>query len=627
MGNQNELKLFQNLSQTILLEEILELFSKEMDSITEIDGLSVFLADEKKEKLIAEKVHFSGKFNGMEKVIYKTSYTLNNSMLYNNLMKEKKYYLVDSTNYPEQTEEIKRTYDLWEAKGILYLPFLTDDPQSSGQEPLGVVMVLSHRDKISEEMISETQKRINQFYYPVKNALIFSYLKEKEGEIDKGVERNRRILEIAHKVNSLSSLSIIYKTILEEILDIFHFDFGILFMEKNNFLEFTEAITHHPNFIAATNEIIRFFIHEAKGYALNIPDGASTISHSRNTHFYFPDVQAIVNLPMSPKDRRVIDTLKSPQTFLLMPIRRNGRPVGSVHLYTLENKINLSESDIRIIEALCSFIGSALENAELYHIVDSQKKKLEEKNKIIQAKNYQLKEELKLAQQIQQKLIPLTAPQISGIRVASLYKPMENVGGDFYDFIQIKDPQMLGVFISDVSGHGVPAALITSMVKTLIETAGKNRNSPKSLLGYINEKIIGQTSGNFLTAFYGLLDVKSKTFKYARASHHYPYLIRDGIVSELASRGKMLGINRGVYFEEKEIQLQSGDKVLFYTDGLTEAVNHENIEFEDKLSEIMTLNFKKPVEDFIQSIYLELIKHREEYNFDDDVCMIGLEVG
>jgi len=255
-----------------------------------------------------------------------------------------------------------------------------------------------------------------------------------------------------------------------------------------------------------------------------------------------------------------------------------------------------------------------------------QSLKLEEKNTIIKATNFQLMEELKLAKKIQQSLIPARSFCIPGISIATFYKPMKTVGGDFYDFIRLNDCCKIGIFISDVSGHGVPAALITSMLKTLLETAGKYREKPSALLSFVNNKIFGQTGGNFLTAFYGIYNKETNSFIYARGAHNPPYLIRNNQIQMLESKGKMLGIFETLSFEEQTIQLQQGDKIIFYTDGLTEACNHLGIEFEELLPAILIDNALLPVEEMMDNLCCHLLAHRKEDDFEDDICIIALEI-
>ncbi|HCL56658.1 MAG TPA: hypothetical protein DHW82_06575 [Spirochaetia bacterium] len=245
---------------------------------------------------------------------------------------------------------------------------------------------------------------------------------------------------------------------------------------------------------------------------------------------------------------------------------------------------------------------------------------------IVETRNSILQQEMKLARQIQLKLIPQTSPESETVSFSSLYKPMDEIGGHLYDFIQFRETVQIGIFISDVSGHGIPAALITSMVKSLIQASGSFKNHPSQLLTFINDKVTGQISENFLTAFYGIYDEKTKVLTYARASHNYPFLIRGNEITFLKSKGFMLGMRPNITFQESSVELQSGDKVLFYTDGLTEAMNQEGQEFSEIINDYLLEYKDLPIEDFVNNIYGKLIEYTGTENFEDDVCMVGMEV-
>ncbi len=237
-----------------------------------------------------------------------------------------------------------------------------------------------------------------------------------------------------------------------------------------------------------------------------------------------------------------------------------------------------------------------------------------------------MQRQLDLARNIQKNLLPLNPPQLKDIEIVSLYKPMEEVGGDFFDFFQTKNPDMLGVFISDISGHGVPAAFITSMVKIILENSDSAKFFPNFLLKYLNQKMMGQINGHFLTAFYAVYYNPTKKLTYARAGHPYPILIRNNEILELESKGQVIGIWDELKTEEKEIFLEKGDKILFYTDGLVEAINHKNIEFGDILSNILKELSHNPIKLLVNKLYGELESHHQKKEFDDDVCIIGIEI-
>ena len=319
------------------------------------------------------------------------------------------------------------------------------------------------------------------------------------------------------------------------------------------------------------------------------------------------------------------------------PLIIKGNIIGVVYLDSKVIKDLFSEEELKLLNIFTAQAAIAIENARTFEDLKQERNSLEvkvrertrelsNKNRIIEQRNRQFMDELKLAQIIQEGLIPSKPPEITGIRLASLYKPMEDVGGDFFDFIKVREPYLLGIFISDVSGHGVPAALITSMVKTLVETAGEKRVRPQELLGYMNDKLTGQTGGNFLTAFYGVYDTRSRILTYARGAHNTPFLMRGTEIITLESRGKMLGLLENLEFEEKEIELHPGDKLLFYTDGLTEAANAQGLEFEEIMPKILQELKTLPASEFLDQLYHALLNHREDFLFEDDVCVVVMDV-
>ncbi|MCP4137448.1 MAG: serine/threonine-protein phosphatase [bacterium] len=242
-------------------------------------------------------------------------------------------------------------------------------------------------------------------------------------------------------------------------------------------------------------------------------------------------------------------------------------------------------------------------------------------------KNKQLDDQLEMARIVQQNLIHQAAPEIDGVEFYSLYKPMDKIGGDLYDFIRFNEKNRIGIFLSDVSGHGVHAALITSMIKTLIETSKHEKLSTIEFLKYLNKKSQGLISGNFFTAFYAIFDNEKRTFRFSRGGHNFPYLVRNGEIIELKSKGSILGLVDHVSIDEQKITLQSGDKILMYTDGLTETLNDQGEEFESKLlSEVILKYVHLDIKGFVENIFNELVEFSKRDSFDDDVCIVGMEV-
>ena len=169
--------------------------------------------------------------------------------------------------------------------------------------------------------------------------------------------------------------------------------------------------------------------------------------------------------------------------------------------------------------------------------------------------------------------------------------------------------------------------MITSMVKTLSTTAGVKRESPSGLLQFINNGLVGLTGDNFLTAFYGIYNSSAGTLTYSRCGHCYPLLLRKGEIIPVKSSGTIIGIEKDIIIEEKEINLCKGDKIIFYTDGLTEATNSGNVQFEDyMLDSILPEIAGLEIEKLLKRLYEALILFSENNPPDDDICIVGMEV-
>ena len=151
---------------------------------------------------------------------------------------------------------------------------------------------------------------------------------------------------------------------------------------------------------------------------------------------------------------------------------------------------------------------------------------------------------------------------------------MTSVAGDFYDFLQT-DEQHLGLLIADVSGHGVPAALIASMVKMAATSQRGRAADPAALLDGMNAALCGNTQGQYVTAAYVYLDGPRKRLHYSAAGHPAMLLLRKGAVIEVAENGMLLGAVEGASYDCKSLPLEAGDRLLLYTDGLIEARSAE----------------------------------------------------
>jgi uncharacterized protein YndB with AHSA1/START domain len=192
-------------------------------------------------------------------------------------------------------------------------------------------------------------------------------------------------------------------------------------------------------------------------------------------------------------------------------------------------------------------------------------------------------QEYEEAKQIQQALMPKEIPQMPGLEISGSWRPARIVGGDYFDVLEF-GASRLGLCIADVSGKGMPAALLMSNLQAVVKGLAAENTSPKELLEKVNRVMWRNTTeAKFITLFYGLLDGNRKTLQYANAGHNAPVLTReDGVQVRLEQGGLILGAFEECIYDQGEIDLRPGDRLVMFTDGLSEAVDGNGEEFGEK---------------------------------------------
>jgi phosphoserine phosphatase RsbU/P len=206
----------------------------------------------------------------------------------------------------------------------------------------------------------------------------------------------------------------------------------------------------------------------------------------------------------------------------------------------------------------------------------------------------EIRKELEVARRMQLSILPAGFPNSANFRVAVRFVPMTSVAGDFYDFV-VADGAQAGLLIADVSGHGVPAALIASMVKLAATSQRSNAADPARLLAGMNAALCGNTQEQFVTAAYVHLDAGSRTFRYSAAGHPAMLLLRHGEVTEIVENGLILAAFDSATYTETTRPLERGDRFLLYTDGVVEAANAQGDSFgQDALSAMLRQTAEHP---------------------------------
>ena len=236
-----------------------------------------------------------------------------------------------------------------------------------------------------------------------------------------------------------------------------------------------------------------------------------------------------------------------------------------------------------------------------------------------------IEQELHVARRIQQASLPEAVPALEGWEIYPSYLPAREVGGDFFDFLELEDGR-LGLVVGDATGKGVPAALVMSTTCGMIRAVTQASDySPGEVLQRVNEALATRIPANmFVTCFYGVLDPGTGSFAYANAGHDLPYVRRGGYAEELMARGMPLGLMPGMGYEEKEIILGEGDRALFYSDGLVEAHNPEGAMFGfPRLQSLVAEHAQgEPLVDFLMEELYSFTGKRWEQ--EDDITLVTL---
>lgn len=235
--------------------------------------------------------------------------------------------------------------------------------------------------------------------------------------------------------------------------------------------------------------------------------------------------------------------------------------------------------------------------------------------------------ELSAALEIQKSLLPRTTPVLRGCELATAWQPVRSVSGDFFNILQF-DERKSAFCIGDVAGKGMPAALVMSNAQALIKAFASEQCQPRELCTLVNRALGAQlSSGKFVTFFYAGYDSANRKLRYTNAGHNPPMLLRrDGTCVLLEKGGTVLGVFGDSQFEQGEVQLESGDRLLLYTDGITEVVNAAGEEFgEERLLAVLRANQKLSA-DTLQERIMATVTEFCGGDFQDDATLLVLAV-
>jgi len=298
------------------------------------------------------------------------------------------------------------------------------------------------------------------------------------------------------------------------------------------------------------------------------------------------------------------------KSLLCVPLFHKGRMTGLIACFNKKQDERFSEEDQRLLSIIAAQSAQVIENARL----------LEQEQMLTR-----IQEEHRLAADIQTRLLPKAAPALKGYDIAGVSFPAKAVGGDYFDFIPVDDTRM-AFCVADISGKGIPAALLMSNLQATIRTETMLVPRPCECLNRSNRLLYRNTEANkFATLFYGILDSKEHSVVYANAGHNRPFIIRNtGEHLELSTAGIVLSMLEQFDYPEDTCSLEPGELLVIYSDGVTEAINEEQEEYgEERLRNLVAdLRWKK-ADDIVDEVIKEIgLFAGEQEQFDDITLMV-----
>ena len=299
----------------------------------------------------------------------------------------------------------------------------------------------------------------------------------------------------------------------------------------------------------------------------------------------------------------------------IIPMRIQDKTKGIVLLGEKINKQPYRTDELDFLTTLSNLAMTAIENARLFEQA-LEKERLEE--------------ELNIAREIQQRLLPSSYPKLNGIEIGGLNIPSRQVGGDYFDCIQLND-QHIALVIADVSGKGVPASLIMSNLQAGLHALVTSHMDITAMVARLNNLIYAHTSyDRFITFFFAQIDLEDFTLTYVNAGHNNPYLIHcDGTFQMLATGGLLLGMMPNMSYQQQVVPMQKGDTLYMYTDGVTEAKDVRGREFEEwRLEKILVSATKKQISipQLLEEVNRGLKSFVKNAPQADDITMLALKV-
>jgi len=458
----------------------------------------------------------------------------------------------------------------------------TAERMNASNECLGIICLGERLNKTpyTEEDIEFLRTIVNISATAIKNSLVVSELTRVNRILDSRVHRLNSLFDLSKEFGLISDAAKVAKLLVYSVIGQFLVsNFAVVALEDD---ELKILQSRFPK-----NDIL----HALKKY----------------------DIRRINESLEKEEIGREYPELAELEIEIVVPMQIQGETKGLILLGRRINLLPYNSTDIEFIYSVGSLAIISLENRRLF-------KEALEKQK--------MEEELEIARDIQRNLLPHTVPVYQNVHIAAANISSKQVGGDYYDLIPL-DNKSFCIAIADVSGKGVPAALLMANLQAFLKVICKHGMDLPDATALINDLITENTmDGKFITFFWGILDCQAKTLYYVNAGHNPPLLVRDGKIKKLMKGGIILGVMKTFTpYETELIELQEGDTLILFTDGITEAKDIDDKEFSDERLEALALELSGRS---AQEITAGIQKEVQSFAFgtlqSDDLTLVVLKI-
>ncbi|MBN1407270.1 MAG: SpoIIE family protein phosphatase [Calditrichaceae bacterium] len=463
-------------------------------------------------------------------------------------------------------------------------------PVNTSDKRITILCLCENLNTDDDLLFNSFKLLAKNFEQVLQNDFLEKSLKRSNQQTKQMISEMGALHEISRMFESSKNIDALLTYVLEKCMDLMNAEAAssMMVVEGTDELEFKTVLGPKSDGV--------------KPFRLKIGKGLSGWVAQNNEAILIPDAYKDSRFDPSFDKRSGFRT----KSMLCVPLTYKSKPIG---VMTILNRLDgnpFTESDKNLLTTFASQAALAIENAQLLQATIEKER---------------LDKELQVASEIQQLIIPQSLPKIKGLDISAVYVPCKEVSGDFYDIIKINENEYVFV-VADVSGKGIPGAMLVSTMQAILKAYLEYSTDLKSIITKLNDRIIKNTTEDrFITFFFGLYHAEKCTLTYINAGHNPPILIHNNTINRLEKGGIFIGCLPWDY-EFETIQLRESSILALFTDGIVEAMNDNQEEFgEDRLIDIIKKGKSLAMEEVREQLIKQVKEHRGGKALEDDLTL------